>query len=424
LPGLNIYFSVFVYSPKQDYFVALFEDVTEQKRAEAEIRNKQELLKLTGEIGKIGGWEIDVVKGTSNWTEEVARIQDLDPSTPANVDYGYSFYTPASKPIIEKAVNEAINEGKPYDLELEIITAKKVRKLIRTTGLPEMVDGKVVKLAGIFQDITEIKKTEDEIKKLNDELEQRVKDRTAELLAANQELESFSYSVSHDLRAPIRAIDGFSQIILDDYGQGVHPDVMRYLEIIRQNTRNMGNLVDDLLAFSRLGKQSLERQTVNIRHLVEEVVEEIQQTLQGRKVEFVIGDLPDCQADVNLLRQVFVNLISNAVKFTRKCEHARVEISSELKSPPDNISVEKFTKYCYYVRDNGIGFDMRYYDKLFGVFQRLHKAEDYEGTGVGLAIVKRVIEKHGGKVWAESQLNQGTTFYFVLGEANDNGKTD
>jgi light-regulated signal transduction histidine kinase (bacteriophytochrome) len=348
----------------------------------------------------------------------------LDPSVPASVELGYSIYTPESRPIIEKAVNEAINEGKPYDLELEIVTANGEHKLIRTNGHPELVNGKVVKVTGIFQDITELKKTEAEIKKLNDELEQRVKDRTAELMAANQELESFSYSVSHDLRAPIRAIDGFSQIILDEHLQNVDPEVSRYLEIIRQNTRNMGNLVDDLLAFSRLGRQYIERQTVNTQRLVKEVVEEIQMSNPDRDVKFEIGELPDCQADVNLFKQVYVNLISNAVKFTRKCDHARIEIGAELKSPPGNLEVEKSTKYCYYVRDNGVGFDMRYYDKLFGVFQRLHKSEDYEGTGVGLAIVKRVIEKHGGKVWAESQPNQGTTFYFVLGETNENGKPD
>jgi light-regulated signal transduction histidine kinase (bacteriophytochrome) len=380
---------------------------------------------MTGSIGKIGGWEIDVVKGTSSWTDEVTRIQGLDPNIPASVELGYSLYSLESRPIIEKAVNEAINEGKPYDLELEIITTNGEHKLIRTTGNPELVNGKVVKVTGIFQDITELKKTEAEIKKLNDELEQRVKDRTAELLVANQELESFSYSVSHDLRAPIRAIDGFSQIISDEYSQDVNPEVLRYLEIVRANTRNMGTLVDDLLAFSRLGRQSVERQTVNAKRLVNEVVDEIRMANPNRKVEFVIGPLPDCQADINLLKQVFVNLISNAVKFTRKCENARVEIGAELQSlPNNNKEVEKFTKYCYYVRDNGIGFNMKYYDKLFGVFQRLHKTEDYEGTGVGLAIVKRVIEKHGGKVWAESQLNQGTTFYFVLGETNENGKTD
>jgi PAS domain S-box-containing protein len=399
-------------------------DVTEQKRTEAEIRGKQELLDMTGRVGKIGGWEIDVVKGTSSWTDEVSLIQDLDPKVPASVEFGYSFYSPESRPIIEKAVNEAIHDGKPYDLELEIITTKGAHKLIHTTGLPELKDGKVVRVAGIFQDITEIKKAEAEIKKLNDELEQRVKDRTAELSAANQELEAFSYSVSHDLRAPIRAIDGFSQIILEDFQKDINPDVQRYLEIIRTNTGNMGNLVDDLLAFSRLGRQALERQTVNTRRLVEEVVAEIKMGVPERQIEFKIGDLPDCQADVNLLKQVFINLISNAVKFTRHCDHAKVEIGASKQPASGNVQVVNKSNYCYYVRDNGVGFDMRYYDKLFGVFQRLHKAEDYEGTGVGLAIVKRVVEKHGGMVWAESQLNKGATFYFVLGEKNENGKPD
>ena len=424
LPGLNITFSVFVYSPKPEYFVALFEDVSERKRAEKEIQIKQELLNMTGQIGKIGGWEIDVVKGTSSWTEEVARIHDLDPEILPTVTFGLDFYTSESRPLIEKAVNEAIQQAKPYDLELEIISAKGIHKLIRTAGQPEVVDGKVVWVRGIMQDITELKKAEAEIRKLNDELEQRVEERTAELLEANQELESFSYSVSHDLRAPLRAIDGFSQIIMDDFPENVNPEIIRYLEIIRLNTKNMGNLVDDLLAFSRLGRQSVQRQPVNIKKLVEGVVEEINFSLGDRNIEFKILDLPDCEADINLLRQVFINLISNAVKFTRKCSSAQIEIGSEPASPPGEIKLEKYSKYCYYVKDNGIGFDMRYYDKLFGVFQRLHKSEDYEGTGVGLAIVKRVIEKHGGLVWAESKLNQGTVFKFVLGEKDENDQSN
>ena len=279
-----------------------------------------------------------------------------------------------------------------------------------------------MRVRGIFQDITDMKKAEAEILKLNNELEQRVKDRTAELLVANQELESFSYSVSHDLRAPIRAIDGFSQIILDENQGTISPEMARYLEIIRQNTRNMGNLVDDLLAFSHLGRHALQKQTVDTQKLVTEIVESVRAEIKGRQLKFVIGDLPDCQADINLLKQVFINLISNAVKFTRNREHALVEIGACSAVPPDAPDAAKVYKKCYFVRDNGVGFDMRYYDKLFGVFQRLHRSEDYEGTGVGLAIVKRVIEKHGGKVWAESKLNEGAVFYFVLGEEDDYDK--
>ena len=424
LPALGLNIFSFAYSSKEDHFVALIEDITEQKNSELEIQSKQELLDMTGQIGKIGGWEIDVVTNTSTWTEEVAVIQDLNPKTPANVDYGYSFYTEESRPIIEKAVENAITKGVPYDLELSIISAKGVRKEIRTIGIPEMENGKVIRVRGIFQDITKQKQAEAEIMKLNEDLEQRVKDRTAELLMANKELESFSYSVSHDLRAPIRAIDGFSQIIIEDHKNEVSTEVLRYLEIIRQNTQNMGNLVDDLLAFSRLGRQALQKQVVNTKKLVTDVVEDIRIANNEREIEYVIGDIPDCEADWTLLRQVYVNLISNAVKFTRKCEHSCIEIGYGKAPRTDKIPVEKNIDNCYYVRDNGVGFDMRFYEKLFGVFQRLHKAEDYEGTGVGLAIVKRVIEKHGGAIWADSKLNEGTTFYFILGEAERNDQSN
>lgn len=404
--------------------IAFVLDITERKEAEQEIHSKQELLNLTGQIGKVGGWEFNVETGAGTWTDEVARIHDLDPAAPTSRAIGLNFYTPESRKIIEKATQEAVEQGKSYDLELEIITAKGAYKLVRTIGQPEYVDGKVVQLRGIFQDITELKQAESEVKKLNEELEQRVKERTAELTIANQELESFSYSVSHDLRAPIRAIDGFSQIIVDEYRASLTPDMLRYLQNIRSNTRNMGQLVDDLLAFSRLGRQSIQRYDIKMEELVKGVVDEIKLGIQGREVEFRIGKLPDCRADKNLLRQVYFNLISNAVKFTRIRTHGLIEIGAYKKVPqlPEASVAEK--QACYFVRDNGVGFDMRFYDKIFSVFQRLHKPEEYEGTGVGLAIVKRVIEKHGGVVWAESEVNSGATFYFTIGEENNNDQSN
>ena len=413
---LGLYLSTFAYSPKKDHFVALLEDITEKKKNETEIQNQQELLKMTGRVGKIGGWELDTVTNIMSWTETTSEINDLDPTIPPTNELATKFFTPDSREKIRLAIEQSKITGNPYDMELKLVSAKGIHKIVRDVGIPEMENGKVVRIKGILQDITEMKQAEAEILKLNEELEHRVKLRTAELEAANRELESFSYSVSHDLRAPIRAIDGFSQIILDEYKDQVDPEIVRYLEIIRKNTENMGNLVNDLLAFSRLGRHALQKTTVNTRNLVKEVVESIQIDTKGRKVDFKVGKLPDCKADYTLLRQVFVNLISNAVKFTRKCENARIEIGYEQCKPTEKVAVENLPKYCYYVRDNGIGFDMRFYDKLFGVFQRLHKPEEYEGTGVGLAIVKRIIEKHGGEVWAESKLNEGTTFYFVLGE--------
>jgi light-regulated signal transduction histidine kinase (bacteriophytochrome) len=265
--------------------------------------------------------------------------------------------------------------------------------------------------ATIISDISEQKKYEMQIRNFNIELEKKVKERTAELETANHELESFSYSVSHDLRAPLRSINGFAQIVTEEYKYQLDPELLRYFDLIRKNASMMGNLVDDLLNFSRLGRQSITRKPVNTSKLVREVIDLLQPELLSKKIQVQTGDLPDCEADPSLLRQVFMNLISNAVKFTNRAASPQIEIGFQpnFKRGQDEVS-------CYFIKDNGVGFDMKFYDKLFGVFQRLHRAEDYEGTGVGLAIVHRIVEKHGGKVWAEAAIGQGATFYFTLGE--------
>jgi light-regulated signal transduction histidine kinase (bacteriophytochrome) len=236
------------------------------------------------------------------------------------------------------------------------------------------------------------------------ELERLVAERTLELTNLNEELEAFSYSVSHDLRAPLRAADGFSRILVEDFADQLTPDATRYLHLIRTNTQQMGQLIDDLLAFARLSRQPLTTQTIAPADLVRKVLADLHDEHPDRRVEIQIDDLPVCRADPSLFQQVFVNLLGNAFKFTRQREIGQIEIGCDLR---DGVHV-------YFVKDNGIGFDMQYVHKLFGVFQRLHRAEDYEGTGVGLATVQRIIRRHGGHIWAESEVNQGTTIYFTL----------
>ena len=267
-------------------------------------------------------------------------------------------------------------------------------------------DGALFGFAKVARDMTQRRKADEAIRHLNQELEQRV----ADLRAANSELESFSYSVSHDLRAPLRAIDGFARILLEDHVDAMPAEARRLLEIVRRNSQRMGHLIDDLLAFSRLGRQKLKAEPVHLKALVRQIMEELEAECRGRTVELTVGELGVTPGDPALLKQALTNLLSNAVKFTRNREVATIEVGR--RTEPQNGAV-------YYVRDNGAGFDMQYADKLFAVFQRLHRREDYDGTGVGLAIVQRVINRHGGRVWAEAAVDKGATFYFTLPEVAD-----
>jgi signal transduction histidine kinase len=243
-----------------------------------------------------------------------------------------------------------------------------------------------------------------EIERMKNELEIRVAERTRQLEMSNKELEAFSYSVSHDLRAPLRAVDGFSQAIIEDFGPAIPLEGHRQLNVIRSSTQKMGELIDDLLTFSRLSRQPLSLMPVDTMALVSSVLADMKDQLAGRDVKITVGTLPPCQSDPSLLRQVWVNLLSNAVKYTAKCEHAVVDVGFLIQ---EGESV-------FFVRDNGTGFDMRYAGKLFGVFQRLHRSEDYEGTGVGLAIVQRIVHRHEGRVWADAAVGVGATFFFTL----------
>jgi PAS domain S-box-containing protein len=257
-----------------------------------------------------------------------------------------------------------------------------------------------VLVASSIRDITGRKLGEENIKKLNAELEHRAN----ELQTVNKELEAFSYSVSHDLRAPIRAIDGFSRILLGDFSDKLDEEGKRFLSVIRKNTQNMGQLIDDLLAFSRLGRQEVKPSEIDMSGLAKTIFEELKSTNLEQTIQLNINSLPHAHGDRAMIRQVFVNLLSNAIKFSRKKERSVIEVRGWVEEI-ENV---------YYVKDNGVGFDMNYVDKLFGVFQRLHSQGEFEGTGVGLALVQRIIHRHGGRVWAEGKVGEGAAFYFTL----------
>lgn len=272
---------------------------------------------------------------------------------------------------------------------------------------------------GIIRDISEQVQTQAELTRAHQalaeraaELERRVEERTRHLAEVNAELEAFAYSVSHDLRAPLRAMDGFSRILLEEVGEGGTAEVRGAADRIHDGARRMGQLIDDLLDFSRLGRTELRKRRVDTAGVVADVLAEVRSDHDGRAVDVVVRDLPWCDADPVLLRQVFTNLIDNGFKFTRGREDARIEVGSRLGEGG---------RVVYFVGDNGVGFDMAYADKIFGVFQRLHRREEFEGTGVGLAIVQRIVHRHGGRIWVEAEPDRGATFSFTIGEESPGG---
>ncbi|MBN2402939.1 MAG: PAS domain S-box protein [Spirochaetes bacterium] len=336
------------------------------------------------------------------------RVQDILGYKPEEVlgKTPFEFMSPEEAERVDKICSPLLKERKPLISIENTVFHKDGRFVVIETSATPFFDseGCFRGYHGADHDITERKLAEEKIRRLNEELEQRVIERTTQLKAANKELEAFSYSVSHDLRAPLRAISGYSGILLEDYHEKLDEEGRRICSVIGFECQRMGRLIDDLLSFSRLNRSEIKVSNINMNSFVKSILEELSPSIENGKYDIRIHDLPPAKGDQPLVHQVWVNLISNAVKFSAKKEKPVIEIEGIV----DKKNV------IYSIRDNGAGFDMQFADKLFGVFQRLHSAKEFEGTGVGLAIVQRIIHRHGGTIWAEAELNKGAVFYFTL----------
>ena len=426
--SMNKNFYVSVVPVKPGYFATIFMDITSNKINEAESkrlleiseRSREALLNILEDqlkvqeslhesnellsmfikyspifafIKEVSPDVSRVLKASENYLEMVGISgSEMAGKTMYEIfppDYASKFTTDdwedASKGIILK-LDEEMN-GRAYE----------------TIKFPIIIGSRTF-LAGYTIDITDRKIAAEEIKKLNETLELRIALRTSQLEASNSELEAFTYSVSHDLRAPLRHINGYVDLLVKQFHELLPAKGKHYLDSIKSSTQQMGTLIDDLLLFSRTGRQDLHMADIDMNTVLEEAMHSIEHDLNGREIDWILEKLPVVNGDFNLLRQVWINLLSNAVKFTRDRIHPRIEIG---------YSIDK-KEYKFFIRDNGVGFDMKYAQKLFGVFQRFHATEDFEGTGIGLANVRRIIMKHGGRTWAEAEIDKGAAFYFSL----------
>jgi PAS domain S-box-containing protein len=381
-------------------------DITERKRTEDALRLSSERLQLATRVANIGIWDWDIPRNELLWDDSMYQLYGIRKG-----DFGGAYDAwintihPEDKAHTDGEIQAALRGEREYAPEFRIVrtdgTIRYIKADSRTIKDPE---GKPLRMIGTNIDITEIKQAEMSIRTLNQELEQRVAERTAQLETAIYDLENFNYSASHDLRIPLRAVDGYSRILLDEYSGVLDAEGMRLLQVVRDNTKRMAQYIESMLTFSSIGRMMASPAEIDMDALAHEVTEELKAATAGRELEFKIDKLPSGFADKALMRRVMENLLANAIKFTRSKSSALIEVGAKAERG----------ETVYYVRDNGVGFDMRYADKLFGVFQRLHGVEEFEGAGIGLAIVKRIMTKLGGRVWGEGKVGEGATIYFAL----------
>jgi len=384
-------------------------DISEQQMTEEALRQAYEQRRLALEAAELGAWDYRFQTGDVFWDDACRTMFGVPQGSQIDYDEAISRIHPEDGPATRKAVTEAIAgaNGGAYHREFRVVWPDGSLHWIASHGrahLGETGGCQAVRFMGVNMEITERKQVEREILLLNAQLEERVRQRTAQIEAANQELEAFSYSVSHDLRAPLRHVGAFLELLEDHIGGGLDQKGHHYFDTVKDSARQMGKLIDDLLRFSRTGRIEMRHARIGTADLVGQVQRELAPSIKDRKVVWTVKPLPEVTADAALLKQVFVNLFDNAIKYTGTREEAAIEIGCR----------EEGQEWIFYVQDNGVGFDMRYAHKLFSVFQRLHGKGEFEGTGIGLANVRRIVGRHGGRTWAEGAVDQGATFYFSL----------
>jgi PAS domain S-box-containing protein len=389
------------YSAEEEITYATARDITEAKLMEDKLKQASLYNRSLIEASLDPLVTISPEGKITDVNNATVKVTGVERTKLIGTDFSNYFTEPDKA---KQGYQQVLKEGLVTDYFL-IIRHKngKLTEVLYNASVYKDVSGKIIGVFAAARDVTAQKKAEAELHKLNTTLEEKVKDRTSQYETVNKELESFTYSVSHDLRSPLRAINSYSQILNEDYTNNLDDNGKQILENIKYNTAKMGKLIDELLAFSRLGRKQLERTEIDMNVLVNEVLNELNKSAEHH-AEIKLGQLPVVKADPTLMHQVMLNLISNAVKYSSKKEKPVVEIYAE----------EKNGKTVFAVKDNGAGFDMRFAGKLFGVFQRLHSEKEFEGNGVGLAIVKRIISKHDGEVWGTAEENKGAKFYFLL----------